>query len=211
MIQLSHLQPFAAGQKRECYVHPEDKDKIIKIIPAHKSPRALHSQKFWLRRMLQNPAALDANRAESEKFEKLEKKFGKLKDKLPYLVEYFGKTQTDLGEGLVFQAVKNFDGSFSESVLTASKKKRGYSKPKLLAALKKLAEKTYDGLIFNDVGKNNVVVQVLGANQTNYKLWVVDGINCGPLIPVSEYSSLYANVRKAKKIFRLKRFIIKNF
>ena len=210
MIKLADLQPFAGGQKRNCYFHPGDDSKIIKIIPPNKSPEVLHSQKFWLRRMLQTPEALNANRAESEKYEKLKRKLGNLRDKLPYLVEFFGKIDTDLGEGLVFQAVKNFDGQISESVLRASET-GGYDKPKLLEALKTFAAERNDGLLFNDVGKNNVVVQILRANHTDYKLWVVDGINCGPLIPISEYSNLYASVRKAKKIRQLKKFILKNF
>ena len=210
MIKLTDLQPFAGGKKRNCYFHPNDDSKIIKVIPPNKSPEVLHSQKFWLRRMLQNPEALNANRAESEKYEKLKQKLGDLRDKLPYLVEFFGKTETDLGEGLVFQAIKNFDGQISESVVNASET-GGYDKAKLLVALKKFAAKSNDGLIFNDVGKNNVVVQILGADHADYKLWVVDGITCGPLIPISEYSNFYASVRKAKKIWQLKKFIMKNF
>jgi len=210
MIKLADLQPFAGGQKRNCYFHPNDDNKIIKIIPPNKSPEVLHSQKFWLRRLLQNPEALNANRAESEKYEKLKKKLGNLRDKLPYLVEFFGKAETDLGEGLVFQAVKNFDGQISESVVSASET-GGYDRVKLLESLKAFAAKSNDGLIFNDVGKNNVVVQILEPGHVAYKLWIVDGINCGPLIPISEYSNMYASIRKAKKIWQLKKFILKNF
>jgi len=210
MIKISDRKPFAGGAKRDCYFHPEDPSKIIKVIPAGKSPEMLHSRKFWLRRMLQSPETFNANRTESEKFEKLRKKLGNLPEVLPHLVEYFGKTETDLGEGLVFQAIKNYDGAISENVLNASET-GGYNKATLLEALKEFALNRYDAVIFNDVGKNNVVVQVLGADHKNYKLWIVDGINCGPIIPISEHSKLYASARKAKKIWQLKRFIIKNF
>ena len=210
MIKLADLQPFAGGRKRDCYIHPEDPNKVLKVVPPGKSPEVLMSEKFWLRRLFQNPEALDANRTESEKFEKLAKKFGDLYAKIPYLARYFGKAQTDLGEGLVFQAVKNYDGEISESVLVASET-GGYIKSNLIAALKGLASNSNDGLIYNDVGKNNVVVQVLDPGHDAYKLWVVDGIQCGHLIPLSEYSSVFASVRKAKKIWQLKRFIQKNF
>ena len=129
---------------------------------------------------------------------------------LPHLVPYFGKTDTDLGEGLVFQAIKNYDGEISENVKDASET-GGYNKATLLEALEEFATNRYDAVIFNDVGKNNVVVQVLSEDHKSYKLWIVDGINCGPIIPISEYSELYASARKAKKIWQLKKFIVKNF
>ena len=210
MIKLTDRQPFAGGAKRDCYFHPDDDNKIIKVIPASKSPQALHSQKLWLRRMLQAPETFNANRTESEKFDKLKKKLGDLQEMLPHLVAYFGKVITDLGEGLVFQAIKNFDGTISENVKVASET-GGYKKATLLQALKEFAVNRHDAVIFNDVGKNNVVVQVLDPDHKSYKFWIVDGINCGPIIPISEYSKLYAGARKAKKIWQLKRFILKNF
>ena len=210
VIKLAHLQPFAGGMKRDCYMHPDDDNRIIKIIPPGKSPEVLHSRKIWIRRMLQSPKALDANFAEHEKFERIARKFGDLKNAFPHLVEYFGKIQTDLGEGMIFQAIKNYDGQISESVDTA-RKTGGYNMDELLKALKRFAAIRNDGIIFNDVGKFNVVVQVSNADHTNYKFWIIDGINCGPIIPISEYSTLYANARKAKKIWQMKRFIVKHF
>ena len=210
MIKIAHLEPFAGGRKRDCYFHPDDPEKIIKVIPRSKSPEVLMSEKFWLRRLLQNPESLNANVAESKRFEVLKAKFGNVSERIPYLAAYFGKSTTDLGEGLVFQAVKSFDGSIAKNVDKASEA-GGYDKAILLSALKRLASHTEDGLIYNDVGKQNVVVQVLDRHHSKYKLWVVDGIQCGHLIPISDYSATYANLRKAKKIWQLKRFIQKNF
>ena len=210
MIKISDRRPFAGGAKRDIYFHPQDPSKIIKVIPPSKSPETLHSQKFWVRRMLQAPETFNANRTESEKFDKLKKKLGDLHKVLPHLVPYFGKTDTDLGEGLVFEAIKNYDGEISENVKDASET-GGYNKATLLEALKEFAVHKHDAVIFNDVGKNNIVIQVLNADHSSYKLWIVDGINCGPIIPISEYSELYASARKAKKIWQLKKFIVKNF
>ena len=213
MIKLSHLKPFAGGCKRDCYFHPDDGDKVIKIIPPEKSPEVLHSQKLWIRRMFHTPDSLDANRTECEKFEKLQRQLGNLKEKIPYLVEFFGKVETDLGEGLVFQAIRNTDGTVAESIKTASDS-GGYDKAELLNALEVMNETRGDATIYNDVGENNVVVQVLKLAQKSdpkYKFWVVDGIQCRALIPVTEYSESYARVRKAKKIWQMKKFIVKNF
>lgn len=210
MIKIAHLEPFAGGRKRDCYFHPDDPEKIIKVIPHSKSPELLMSEKSWLRRLLQKPESLNANVAESRKFETLRSKFGNVRERIPHLAAYFGKSTTDLGEGLVFQAVKSFDGVIAKSVVEASDA-GGYDKAKLLSALKTLASHSEDGLIYNDVGKSNVVVQVLDRHHSSYKLWVVDGIQCSHLIPISDYSPTFANLRKAKKIWQLKRFIQKNF
>ena len=210
MIKLSDRKPFAGGNKRDCYFLPDDASKIIKVIPRNKSPQVLHSRKVWLRRMLQSPEALNANRIESEKFEKLKKKLGDLPKVLPHLVSYFGKLNTDLAEGLVFQAIKNYDGRVSESINMASET-GGYNKAALLKALKSFAANRHDAVIFNDIGKDNVVVQVLGPDHERYKFWIVDGINCAHFIPISEYSNVYATARKFKKLWQIKKFIKKNF
>lgn len=213
MIKLSHLKPFAGGCKRNCYFHPDDENKVIKIIPPDKAPEVLHSQKLWIRRLFHSPESLDANRTEREKFEKLQKKLGNLKQKIPYLVEFFGEVETDLGKGLVFEAIKNSDGTVSESMEDASDS-GGYDKAELLKALEVMNQSHGDATIYNDVGENNVVVQVLKSDREtgpDYKFWVVDGIQCRALIPITEYSELYAGFRKAKKIRRMKKYIVKNF
>ena len=160
--------------------------------------------------MLQSPESMDANRGEREKFEQLHKRFGNLQEAIPYLVEYHGQVQTDIGEGLVFQAIKNYDGTMSETILSAAKT-GGYSRANLLDAVKFLTANRGDSTIYNDVGKNNLVIQVLDAEHSRYKLWVIDGINCRALIPITEHFAMYARVRKAKKIWKVKRYIRKNF
>ena len=213
MIKLSHLKPFAGGCKRDCYFHPDDENKVIKIIPSGKSPEVLHSQKFWIRRLFHTPESLDANRTEREKFEKLKRKLGNLKEKIPYLVEFFGVVETDLGEGLVFKAIRNFDQTVSESLEDASDSD-GYRKEELLKALEGMNQTRGDATIYNDVGQHNVVVQILEPDlegDSEYKFWVIDGIQCRALIPITEYSELYARIRKAKKIRQMKKFIVQNF
>ena len=213
MIKLSHLKPFAGGCKRDCYFHPDDENKVIKIIPPSKSPEVLHSQKFWIRRLFHTPESLDANRTEREKFEKLERKLGNLKEKIPYLVEFFGTVKTDLGEGLVFKAIRNFDRTISESLEDASDSD-GYIKEELLKALESMNQTRGDATIYNDVGQHNVVVQILEPDHegdSEYKFWVIDGIQCRALIPITEYLEFYARIRKSKKIQQMKKFIVQNF
>ena len=210
MIRLSGQLPFASGCKRDCYVHPHNPDLIVKIIPPDRSIQALHAKKLLLRRMLQTPESMDANRGEREKYEQLNRRFDNLREAIPYLVEYHGQVQTDLGEGLVFQAIKNYDGAMSETILSAAQT-GGYIKANLLRALEFLTSNRGDSTIYNDVGNNNLVIQVLDSQHSEYKLWVIDGINCRALIPITEHLSVYARVRKAKKIWKVRRFIQKNF
>ncbi len=153
---------------------------------------------------------MDANRGEREKFEQLQERFENLRDAIPYLVEYHGQVQTDLGEGLVFQAIKNYDGKMSETIESAVKT-GGYIKAHLLEALKFLKSVQGDSTIYNDIGKHNLVIQILDSDHSKYKLWVIDGINCRALIPITEHWEFYARVRKAKKLWQVKRYIKKKF
>ncbi len=209
-IQLSNQLPFASGCKRDCYIHPHDSDLVVKIIPPEKSIEILHANTGWWRRLFQSAESMDANEGERRKFEKLNQTFENLREAIPYLVEYHGQVQTDLGAGLVFRAIKNYNGTISETIMSAAKT-GGYRKASLLNALEALKSVRRDGTIYNDVGKNNLVIQVLDADHSQYKLWVIDGINCRALIPISEYVEMYARVRKAKKIWKVKRYIQKHF
>ena len=98
----------------------------------------------------------------------------------------------------------------SETINSAVKT-GGYIKATLLDALSKLESVRGDSTIYNDVGSNNLVIQVLDSKHSKYKLWVIDGINCRALIPITEYIEMYSRVRKAKKIWKVKNYIQNSF
>jgi hypothetical protein len=103
---------IAVSGPRACYLHPQDSDKVIKIV----------REKTFLRKR-------NANWQEWRHYHYLLKRHGKLS----IVNECYGFIQTNLGEGLVWQCVRDVDGRISSTVTDIMKSPHDYD----LARVKK--------------------------------------------------------------------------
>jgi len=82
------------GNERVCYVHPDDKNKAIKV-------------------------SYEQNQGRSKQTDLETKTYNQLlkKEKMSWkhLPKYYGKVQTNMGEGFVVELVRDFDGEVSKS------------------------------------------------------------------------------------------------
>lgn len=102
MIVLKNLQPFSSGLFRDCYVHPNDPGKCIKverIRPADEPDLRRHA---WFR-PLRKP-----NELEYQEYRQ-RKKAGVPLDR--YLPKLYGFIDTDCGQGLCVELLQSDDGS----------------------------------------------------------------------------------------------------
>ncbi|MGB7401958.1 MAG: YrbL family protein [Arcobacter sp.] len=185
-INLKESDYLGKGRERACYVHPEDNDKVIKVV--YKSSENLNQ-----------------NKLEYNYLNFLEK------EKVPFshLSKCFGSLQTNLGEGYIFKRIKDFDGKTSKSfkymVLN------GVLNPnleiKLLNELKNYLLK--NSIIFVDIALSNVFCQEVSEN--NYKLIITDGIGgkrTGFKSKLYLYSKLFRKYKVIKQLKRLdKRYL----
>ncbi len=162
MIELTKDLYIAKGAERECYIHPNDSSKIIKIEFIDKIDR-------------------NQNELDNYYYTYLEKQ----NISFEYIPKYYGTIETNKGNAVVFDRIKNYDDSLAitfEEII----KEQTLSNIEEKQLLKQLQLYLLDNLIvFGDVVLSNILYQEykkdifrliiidgLGARRFGYKLWL---------------------------------------
>jgi len=184
MIILSENLLIAKGSERTCYIHPTDNNKVIKVIHL-------------------NGKHNNQNELEYIYMSFIEKR----KKDLSSLTKCYGYVETNLGEGLVFDRVLDFD-------LVASKSFRYYIAQELiplsiqkvlLSDLQEYLEQ--NGILFIDTSLTNIFCQKI--TKEKYKLIIVDGLGAkrmGIKFWLYRHVSIYAKYkmkRQWKKLMKM--------
>ena len=173
MIKLEKSNFIAQGTNRACYIHPTDSNKCIKVTISNDSSESNKEIKYY--KYLQN---------RSISFENIAK--------------YYGVAKTDLGDGGVFDLVRDLDGDISKT-LSYYLQKDELTKEILnpLPLLKELRKYTLDeGIVVKDLNTKNILYQ---KTDKGAKLVLIDGVVNNDFLFYSNYSNYLAN----KKINRL--------
>ena len=143
-------EPIGAGQERVCYRHPEDAGKLIK---------------------LQKGESDTQTRRELALYESMSRRGMHNFDHIP---QFYGKLQTNLGEGFVVDLVTDYDGNISKSLWWHFE--RGYPVSEFLPYLEELKKYLLDNLVvFSvDMGRYNILFQKTSLQQAH--LVVIDGL-----------------------------------
>ncbi len=151
MIILDKSVYLAKGSERICFVHPNDENKIIKIIYQQKSTNNQNELEYKYYKYLENKKVSFSN-----------------------LSKCYGFIETNLGEGLVFERIRNYDRSTSLSLREYLQKKIFSCKEEknLLNKLKNYLE--INNILFVDATSVNILVKEV--SKTEKKLVIIDGI-----------------------------------
>jgi hypothetical protein len=102
MIELKSREPFASGSFRDCFVHPDDPSRCIKIVHVrYGENRVGRVERLLGQRMV------DANLRECLEYRRLAAA-GVLLDR--YFPLFHGPVMTDLGRGMCFERLLGSDG-----------------------------------------------------------------------------------------------------
>lgn len=151
MINLTDVLLVSKGSERACYIHPLDNKKIIKVI--------FHSK-----------SSNDQNLVEYKYYNYLLKNL----ENYTHITRCYDWVNTNIGEGLVFDRICDFNGQNSKQLTY-------YLKNKLLSIeclnlllndLKKYLFK--NNILFLDVATLNVLCQEISENK--FKLVIIDGL-----------------------------------
>ncbi len=152
MITLTKSLLIAKGGERDCYLHPEDNTKVIKIVHKIEEHNNQNELEYSYMKYIKKRKDLD----------------------LSQITDCYGYVSTNLGKGLVFDRVLDFDG-------TASKSFRYYLANKiipldeqelLITELKNYLEKNL--ILFVDTSLTNIFCPKI--SEDSYKLIIVDGL-----------------------------------
>jgi hypothetical protein len=104
--------PISNGRYRQVYIHPQDETKLIKVeLPIeralqHKSVSNLTKARRALRALISGSYVLTGHEREILGIAELRRKA--ISDH-HFFVKYYGEVQTNIGRGLIFQRITNFD------------------------------------------------------------------------------------------------------
>lgn len=151
MINLNQDLLIARGGERDCYIHPQDNSKVIKIV--HKE--GLHNNQ---------------NELEYSYMKFIKKRV----TDFSHTTDCYGYIKTNLGQGLIFDRVLDFDGTPSKSFryYVAHKLIPLDEQQKLINQLKDYLEKNL--ILFVDTSLTNIFCAKMDENK--YKLIIVDGL-----------------------------------
>lgn len=173
MIDLSDADLLGKGSSRECYVHPEDGDKCVKV--TYSANRTItHEEMKHYRRYIRRGISWDM------------------------MARAYGFFSTNRGVGAVFSLARDYDGEISKSLdfylqpghesLLSEQELRS-----AMAVFRSYLQR--ERIIVRELKADNLIYQKLGPAAG--KLILIDGVGNNEFLPVANYSVLFA--RRALK------------
>lgn len=187
MIELAPHALIGKGLHRECYAHPDDPSLCVKIVVA---------------------GNCNENRREAAYYAKLNRR-GIAWDCLPM---FYGLIPTNLGEGAVFDLVRDHDNRISLTLAhyLASQKLTARHGPALRRALDELRTYLLEQRVITMTLKAKNILFQQGPEQTA-KLVVVDNIGNSDFIPLANYSARLAQWKIQRKWARFERSLAEDY
>ena len=162
------------GRDRACYFHPLDQNKCIKVSIVDNDKQSRREPSYYKKLQADN-ISWDA------------------------ISKYHGKVDTNLGDGLVFDIVQDFDGATSKAI--------SYYLDHNLIDQEILTEillniKNYlftNNVLTRDISPNNLLFK--RSSEKIGKLIIIDGLGNAELLPISSYFN-YFTQRKINRKWR---------
>jgi hypothetical protein len=175
MLEIDPCALIGKGLHRECFVHPDNPDWCIKIVVAGNSNENHREAKYY---------GLLARRGISWEM----------------LTRFHGLVETNLGEGAVFDLVRDYDGGVaktlthylsSEELTTLNSKPLGNALTDLRLYL------LQNRVVTMTLKTKNILFQKTA--ESDGKLVIVDNVGNSDFIPISNYNAWLARLKIERK------------
>lgn len=178
-LALAQRKPFAEGGNRLCYTAPDDPGLCIKLLREDRSPAIKRALKGFPR-SLKPLHYFDDNLQELRTYRRLHRRLGDALHSVCPVIH--GLVDTDLGEGLACELIRDDDGRVSVSL------KQYLWEHGLTDALQRAVSEFGERWLrltvpSRDLLLHNIVVQCDAAQQIR-RLVVIDGIGSPTLVPL---------------------------
>jgi hypothetical protein len=183
MLEIDTSTLVGKGLHRECFVHPDNSDWCVKIIVAGNSNENRREAKYY---------GLLSRRGISWEM----------------LTRFHGLVETNLGEGAVFELVRDYDGGVSKTLthyLSSEELTAANNKP-LASALAGLRLYLLENRVVTMTLKTkNILFQK--TTESDGKLVIVDNVGNSDFLPISNYSAALARLKIERKWRRFEQAI----
>lgn len=195
ILILKEREPLTQGRSRLIFEHPDDPDLLVKVI---------------------RPEVVEGRFGKGTKWYKKKRRFGKFisyireiqeflamretrENDVPFLQRIVGFARTDMGLGLILEAVRWTDGTLAPKLITLIKENRFDSTAE--QGLEKFLDDLLDcPVIISDLNSGNIVYTY--SEKLGYYFILIDGIGNNSLLPFKAISS---RINRRSKMGRFKR------
>lgn len=163
---------LSEGKFRKVYIHPDDPNLCVKLGKPLLHKRALKRELYYLKRH---------------------------QDSLSFITPLRGTVDSNLGLGYIFDLVRNYDGSISDTleneVATLDS-----------SVLSEKLHEMYQELLLKraavgDFHARNILIRWV--SKTNYELWIIDGFGNSDYLKFCDYSKYLLNKKLVRKFNKL--------
>ncbi len=199
MIQLRDRDILFSGTKRDCYEHPDDPSRLIKVVRDDARADLLRARQTKLRRKLLPAAYMDEQRREIRAYRQIQRRLGARAWR--HIPEYLGTVPTDRGLGIVVRFLRSADGA--PGVNLTRLLPDGYDPAVKTAVAEKLDFIRTERLNPRDLIPSNTVITHDGTGVV--RAWFVDGFGSAEFLPLSRLIGSVALRQTEKRITRYER------
>jgi hypothetical protein len=187
MIDIDSADFVGKGLHRVCYVHPENESYCIKVVVSGDYKECQREQKYY--RFLES---------RNISWEMLSK--------------FYGVVKTNLGQGAVFDLIRDYDGNISKTLeyyLTASEKTESHYL-ELSRAIRILKDYLHQQKIITMTLKSkNILFKRISHEEG--RLVIIDNIGNSDLIPICNYSAYLSRKKILRKWTRFENSLLNSY
>ncbi len=187
MLTLESSSLIGRGLRRECYFHPEDENKCIKVVVAGDHKETAREQSYY--RLLE-----------------------KRNISWKMLARFYGNIETNRGEGAVFELIRDHNEEVSKTLehYFSANNETDLNYQDLSRALPLLKQYLLKWKIVTmSLKPQNIVYQKI--NPTQGKLVVIDNIGNSDFIPICNYLDSFATRKIRRKWQRFEESLSKDY
>jgi hypothetical protein len=187
MLELESSSLIGRGLRRECYFHPGDESKCVKVVVAGDHKETVREQSYY--RLLESRAI-----------------------SWEMLARFHGNAETNRGPGAVFELIRDYNGEVSKTLehYISAENSKGIDYQDLGRALSVLKQYLLKWKIVTmTIRPDNVVYKKNNASEG--ALVIIDNIGNSDFIPICNYVDYIAIRKIHRKWQRFEDSLAKNF
>lgn len=183
MIELSESDYLAEGLARTCYFHPEDENLCIKIGKPNVEVSHLYKEINYYKKI---------NKKDASKFD------------YPFYAMYHGSIETNLGEGFVYDLVRDETSQEVSKTLIDYIRMKGSPIDDSVfdTSLKKLQDQMIKYKVFaSDLRPRNLCCKIL--KDGSVEMIIVDGIGHRDFLPLGDWFHCFAKQKVERRFQKI--------
>lgn len=194
IIQLKDRKPLTHGRSRLVFEHPDDSDLLVKVIRPEVVEDRFGSNTKWYKKRRRFGKFISYIREIQEFLAVSESRA----DSAPFLQRIVGFTRTDIGLGLVLEAIRWTDGSLAPNL--AQLIRNDHFDARAQQALKTFLDEILNSaVIISDLNLGNIVYTY--CEKRGYYFVMIDGIGNNSILPLKSFSR---RINRRSKLGRFK-------